>query len=209
MTYSLRSLIWLVIPFLLVACSSETQEPESQKVDYLSSVQQVGKLRLSEMTLTKVGRISDPSIQDARTLREKAEAAVDKMKIGTRIGVYSYQTYVAAYIDLNELTPSDLVVDSTAGGVAVNLPPVRIEWTGRDMGFEEVHYRVSGMRSDIGLRERAELKRRMAAELRKEVEGDRSLDSTLRESARAKATAYFTQLFNNWGLEPRITFRDK
>lgn len=107
MTYSLRSLIWLVIPFLLVACSSETQEPESQKVDYLSSVRQVGKLRLSEMTLTKVGRISDPSIQDARTLREKAEAAVDKMKIGTRIGVYSYQTYVAAYIDLNELTPSD------------------------------------------------------------------------------------------------------
>jgi len=192
--------------FIFVGCSKK-EESVPQRIDMLSQVRDVGKLQLSEMTLTKVGRISDPSFRDARTLREKAEAAIDKMKIGTRIGVYSYQTYVTAYIDLTEISPSDIVVDTVASTVSVTLPPVRVEWAGRDMELTEEHYRVSGLRSNIDASERAELKSRMAARLKKEVAADKSIETSLKESAQVKATAYFTELFHNWGFEPRISFR--
>lgn len=105
MTNLLKLFLWFIFPSLVIACSSSGRPPEPEKIDYVSSVRQVGKLQLSEMSLSKVGRISDPAFQEARTLKEKAEAMVDKMKIGTRIGVYSYQTYLSAYIDLSELSP--------------------------------------------------------------------------------------------------------
>lgn len=201
-----RFFLWLILTLFIFGCSKK-EESVPQRIDMLSQVRDVGKLQLSEMTLTKVGRISDPSFRDARTLREKAEAAIDKMKIGTRIGVYSYQTYVTAYIDLTEISPSDIVVDTVASTVSVTLPPVRVEWAGRDMELTEEHYRVSGLRSNIDARERAELKSRMAARLKKEVAADKSVETSLKESAQVKATAYFTELFHNWGFEPRISFR--
>lgn len=207
MITQLYRFFWLILSlFIFVGCSKK-EESVPQRIDMLSQVRDVGKLQLSEMTLTKVGRISDPSFRDARTLREKAEAAIDKMKIGTRIGVYSYQTYVTAYIDLTEISPSDIVVDTVASTVSVTLPPVRVEWAGRDMELTEEHYRVSGLRSNIDARERAELKSRMAARLKKEVAADKSIETSLKESAQVKATAYFTELFHNWGFEPRISFR--
>ncbi len=50
------------------------------------------------------------------------------------------------------------MIDETAKTAELTLPAIRTEFQGRDIAMKEEHYRVTGLRSQIGSKERAELK---------------------------------------------------
>lgn len=198
----LTKYVFAVVLMVLAACGRK-EEP----VDVYSRLQNVSRLELSRMTVGKVGMISDPAFGDARGIIGKAEAMLDAVKVGKRIGVYSYDTYLTAYIDLSELSADDIDIDRESGTAHVILPPVRVMVDGREPQLHEEHYRVTGLRSSITPEERAALKAQMAREVKKELSNSKSSADALKASAEAKAKAWFTQLLENWGYEAQVEIR--
>lgn len=200
----------LVMSVLLIAwgCRSESEDAESpgQEVDMVSVVRDVGRLQLARMSIGKVGTIKDPSFRKSEGLMGKAEALVDKMKVGERIAVYSYDSYIGAYIDLSKLSDDDIKVDPEKRIVNIRLPKVEVATEGRDITLREEHYRVSGMRSDISPSERAALKEQMSREVKREIAADDGLRERLREIARRRAVTFLTGMMAEMGYEARITF---
>lgn len=191
----------------LSSCGKEAEKDTSQQIDVFSSLQDVGRLDLARMVVGKVGAITDPSFRKAEGLMAKTEALVDKMKVGQRIGVYSYDTYILASIDLTQLRPEDVVVDEENRSVTMTLPPVTVTMEGRDIQLKEEHYRVNGLRSDISPSERARLKEQMNAEVKKEVNADNTLRDRLKASAERRAVSYFTSLLSDMGYEAHVAVR--
>lgn len=182
----------------LCGCAEKEEEP---RLDLCSELQSVDRLELGRMTVGKVGMITDPSYSQAKSLEKKATALFNKMKIGTRIGVYSYDTYLVAYIDLSRLRPEDVATDEESKVVRIKLPPVEIMTDGRDVTLKEEHCRVTGLRSLITPSERARLKRQMAAEVKKEIARDEAGKRMLRTTAEAKAKVWVRELLGNMGYE--------
>lgn len=181
-----------LILLTIVMVSSCRREADMKSIVY-RDITSVDKLVLAKMSINKIGEYNDDS----------------NWKIGKRIAVYSYNTYLQAYIDLSSLTPDDVTVNEKTGDITLILPPVQTEWAGRDMAMREEHYRVTGLRSRIGPRERAELKESMNASLKQEVEKDVRFREMLEESARKKATLYFTSLMGQQGYSVNVSFRKK
>lgn len=197
--------IFFVVLFffpILTGCG-EKEHP----VDVYHRLRDVDRLELSRMTVGKVGMISDPVFSEANGFSGKMEALFDAMKPGVRIGVYSYDTYLVAYVDLAQLRPEDVVIDSETKTAEIHLPPVRVMTDGREPQLHEVHYRVTGMRSAITPAERAKLKSQMAAEVKKQMVGNGAATEALRESAEAKAKSWFTDLLENWGYVATVDFK--
>lgn len=188
---------------LLCGCGGE-----EKRVDVAATLRNVSRLDLASMSVGKVGMISDPEISAAKGVRETARAMLNAMKVGTRIGVYSYDTYVTAYIDLSELRDGDVAVDEEHRKVRVVLPPVRVTVDGRDPRLIEEHVRISGLRSSITPRERALLKGKMAAEVRKEISSDSRIEESLKASARLKGKTWLASLLSDLGYEASIEFRN-
>ena len=142
----------------------------------------------------------------AITKTAKLESS-DWYKIGKRIAVYSYDSYMRAYIDLSALQPEDIQFDDNAGTVKVILPPVRTEVIGRDMELRREYENIGLMRSDLDSRERAEIKEKANASFRKEVEENPEFRRQLTETARRKARRYFETLFEANGYTAVIDFK--
>lgn len=196
--------VFMATLLLLVSCSHDSEE-KKPRTDVFSTLQDVGRLDLARMSVGKVGTITDPSFRKSATLAGKAEALVDKLKVGDRIAVYSYDTYLRASIDLTALTPDDITVDEDNHTVELRLPPVKVEYDGRDITLREEHYRVSGMRSDISPAERSRLKEQMNNEVKKEISADPVLSDRLRATAERRAVSYFTSLLSDMGYEGNVT----
>lgn len=175
--------------------------------DFYSEIRSVDKLILSETRVTKMATVRDPDFTDAETLGDRAAAVISSLKVGQRVAVYSYDTYIQSYIDLSSLTPADVVVNDHDRTVTLYLPPICTELAGRDGTLREEHYRVTGFRSDIGPQERARLKERMNSELLHEIESGTIAEAS-RESARAKAFEYFATLISASGYRPIISIKD-
>lgn len=180
---------------------------KEERMQVYSEIKDVESLTLAEMTLNKVGTIDDMTWDKARGFSQSMGALVNTFKAGKRIGVYSYNTYLQAYIELGELRDEDVVVDEERKLVKLTLPPVRTRYLGRDMGITEEHLRVTGLRSSITPQERAKVKEVMNTALKAEVEGNSDLRSRIEDEARAKAREFFTILLKNRGYESEITFR--
>lgn len=195
----------LVVLMCFSACSNEKAEEASRGIDLYSSLQDVGRLDLARMSIGKVGTVADPSFRNATGFAAKAEALVDKMKVGQRIAVYSYDTYLRASIDLTALSPDDLKVDEDAHTVSLRLPPVKVDYEGRDITLREEHYRVSGLRSDVSPAERARLKEQMNREVKKEIAADPTLSARLKSAAEQRAVAYFTALLADMGYQAQVS----
>lgn len=200
--YLTKYVVAAALLFIMAACGHK-EEP----VDVYSRLQSVSRLELARMTVGKVGMISDPAVGEAHGIMGKAEAMLDAVKVGKRIGVYSYDTYLTAYIDLSELSPDDIEIDRESATARVLLPPVKVMVDGREPQLHEEHYRVTGLRSSITPEERARLKAQMAREVRMELSKDQSSSDALKASAEAKAIAWFTQLLENWGYEAQVEIR--
>ena len=100
---------------------------------------------------------------------------LNSLKIGERIAVYSYDTYLEAYIDLSELTADDVEVDRKNRFVRLRLPAVHTRFTGRDM------------------------------EVKAEVENNSEYRRLITDEARAKAVGFFTALLRERGYESEVT----
>lgn len=186
---SLKTLLLLLsLPFLLASCADDT------KGRIVSEIKSVNKLQLSQMTISKLATIDDLRLNDAENIKQGVMALGDAMKVGNRVAAYSYDTYLTAYIDLSTLLPDDVRIDDHARTITIDLPAIQTEFSGRDLGINEVHYRVTGLRSEIDARERAEIKEKMNTALKKEVEEKPFFRDRLVSSAKAKAQTFFSSL---------------
>ena len=202
-----RLMAWIataVTAAALAACGPQRHDtPEL----FASQLQSVDKLQLGQMAISKMASIDDLRLADAHGLRQTADALLDALKIGARKAVYSYDTYMRAYVDLGELTPADVVIDHDRKHVQLLLPPIRTEFVGRDAEIREIHYRVTGLRSAIGPDERAVLKDAMGAALKREVQQRSEFRRALEEAARAKGRRYFENFFASQGYTATVEFR--
>lgn len=190
-----RIITGLTLPLLAAGCA------QKQEVNIVHELHDVQKLVLAEMTINKVGKISDDGAKGIH-------AIVNNLKVGKRIAAYSFQTYLEAYIDLSELNDADVVVDEASKTVTLTLPPVRTQYLGRDLGVTEEHYRVSGLRSNITAEERAALKEEMNKSLKEDVRNNDEYRSMLVEEAQKKARGFFSILLRDRGYKSNINFRD-
>ncbi len=185
----------------ITACEQRQEPPQ-----LYPRLKDVSRLTLAEMSVNKMGSVTDMTAARAKTLNQKIGALVASMKIGDRVGVYSYHTYLQAFIDLSELSPDD--VEITPDGICrLTLPPIQTQYLGRDVGLTEEHYRVTGLRSNIKSEERARLKEVMNEVLKQEIEDNPEFRRRLEIAAEAKARGYFTVLLRDWGYESEIKFR--
>lgn len=197
----------LILSALLVsmasACTNNTE------MVLRSEIKDCGKLVLAEMSIRKVGKIKDKPVSESTGLKSFAMSLVDAVKPGDRVAVYSYDTYLRAYVDLTQLADEDIEINENSRTLTLTLPPMTTEFAGRDFEFNEEHYRVSGLRSDVSVEERAELKEKMSAPLRKEIEADRMFVNTVSRAAQEKADAYFKAFLAPYGYQVTVKFTPK
>lgn len=185
---------------LLTGCN------KSPNVTLVSEIRDSGKLVLAEMSVRKVGKIKDKPISQSTGLKSLILSTVDAMKIGDRIAVYSFDSYIRAYVDLSQVTEKDIDVNRLTNTVTITLPKITTEFSGRDFEMKEEHYRVSGMRSDVSTEERAQLKEKMNQSLREEVEKDPTFKATVTKAAEQRADSYFKALLGRYGYDVVVKF---
>lgn len=193
----LKKMTQLLAACAMIAMSGCTPKEESR--DYCSEVRSVDRLVLAQMTISKMATIDDIKPGEAHGLRQTAEALIDAVKIGDRKAAYAYGTYLRASIDLSGIRPEDVRVDEKARTITLDLPAVTTEYLGRDLGIREVHYRVTGLRSQIDAGERAALKEKMNTILKNEVEERPFFREKLIAQAKTKAAAFFQSLLGAEG----------
>ncbi len=177
-----RLLIGLSIP-LLVGCS---------KTDYTELYQEiksVDKMVFATMAISKTAKKDRSGWY------------------GKRIAVYSYDSYMRAYIDLSALQMDDLVFDEKNKTVKVTLPPVITEITGRDMEMHKVYENIGMLRQDLDSKERAEIKEQANKSFKEEIEENPMFKEQLTEAAKRKARKYFEAIFETNGYTPSIDFK--
>lgn len=215
MRYSFETLRWKlqiigmsgIMCMAMVAFISCNRHEEKVELDVYENLREVNRLELARMTVGKVGMVSDPEWKDVNTIEGKVQVLLNSVKVGKRIGVYTYDTYVTAYVDLTKLRPEDIVVDREAGTVDILLPPVEVMVDGREPQLHEMHYRVTGFRSRIRPDERAALKAQMAKEVNKELAASRKGMDALRKNAQEKARTWVVSMAEDWGLAAKVDFR--
>ena len=198
----------IILPALCALMLGACAKTEDPATTFYTELRSVDKLVLASMTITKMATVDDMSVGEAKGLKQTADALLSKVKIGDRVAAYSYDTYLRAYIDMSALTPEDIIVDEASKRITINLPAVKTEFAGRDLGLREDHYRVTGMRSDVDARERAKIKERMNAHLKQEVEQKDNFRSVVEQKARTKATRYFESLVAPSGCTAVVKFKN-
>ena len=181
--------ILLAIP-LLFACTKKTAPDHTQLYE---EIRHVNKMEFASMAVTKT----------VKTERS------DWYKVGKRIAVYSFDTYLKAYIDLYQFDMENMEFDEENKTVKATLPPVKIEIAGRDMSMKKEYENVGMFRTDIDSKERAKMKEKASADLKKELEGNPEYKQRLEDTARRKARSYFETLFKNAGYTAFIRFSDE
>ena len=181
--------IFLIIP-VLFGCSKKPAPDHTQMIE---EIRQVNRMEFASLAVTKT----------VKTERS------DWYKVGKRIAVYSYDTHLKAFIDMNLLSPDDIEFDEENKTVHVTLPPVQIEIAGRDMQMKKEYENVGIFRTEITSQERAKMKEKANAELKKELQGNPEYKQRLDQTARQKARSYFETLLKNAGYTPSIRFSDE
>lgn len=185
---------------LLASCSRGAVKVEDTAVKMAADLRDVSRLSLVEMSVNKVGSISDSGATGFASL-------LNMLKVGDRVGVYSYHTYLEAFIDLSAIESDDVEVDEARRLVKVRLPQIEVRISGRDATVTEEHYRVTGMRSSISPVERARLKELMNSAVRSELRQNDAYGHMLLDTARSKAVGYISALLASMGYSSEITFR--
>ncbi len=185
LNYSLISLLCL-LSCLLPGCRKEQLPP-----DFYQELRSTNRMVFASMAVTKTAGLNS-----------------DWKAPGTkRIALYSYDTYLEAYIDLNELRPDDVSIDQENHTVSIQLPPIRTEIAGRDFEMRKEYDNVGVFRRNPDSKERAQIKEIANRQLKKEVEENRAFRRQLVTAARHKAEAYFTALMARQGYTAEISFR--
>ena len=188
-------------------CRGGDEVPERHV--YVSEIRSLNKLVVGQMTISKMASVDDLKLDEADGMKQTASALISAIKIGDRKAAYSYDTYLQAFIDLSDLDADDVVVDEDEKTITITLPPVQTEFRGRDMGIREEHYRVTGLRSSINPDERARLKEKMNAALKREVEQDPTFREALKAKGEQKAARVIEKLAATDGYSVNVKFKER
>lgn len=170
---------------LFSACS------KSGNTDLYQEIKSVDKMVFATMSITKTAKFDSS----------------DWYTKGKRIAVYSYDSYMRAYVDLSALQMEDLVFDDEAKTVKVTLPPVVTEIMGRDMEMKKVYDNIEFFRDPLDSKERAEIKEKANASFKQEIAENPMFKEQLTESAKRKARKYFETIFEANGYTASIDFK--
>lgn len=201
-----KNYILLIFPLLFFSCKNN----EKEKMYF--ELRDLSELVLSEVRIEKTVVINDPQIRfkEIGSQEGMIPDAVDwmkrKVKPGTRVGVYSFGTYLVAFINLEEFQQTDIVFNNKE--CRITLPPVKIEERGRDFELKEEHQRISVYRSFITSQEKAKAKNDASKLLLEDIKNNSELQKQLTESAKRKARAYFEMLLSNWGYTAIVNFKE-
>lgn len=128
-------------------------------------------------------------------------------KVGKRIAVYSYDSYMRAYIDMSQLQESDLVFDDANHTVQITLPAVTTEVTGRDMTMRKEYENIGLFRSELDSKERAEMKEKANESFVREVQENPQFRKQLTEAAQRKARKYLETMCESAGYVASVKFK--
>lgn len=177
---------------ILAGCQKKNDESTRLRNEILTEVRSAEKMVFASMSITKTAKMEDEQWY----------------KPGKRIAVYSYDSYLRAYIDLSVLAADDFAFDDAARTVHVTLPAVQTEVTGRDMEMRKEYDNIGFLRDSLDSKERAAIKESANASFRKEVEQNPAFRKQLKETAERKARAYFEALFSSYGYTASVTFKN-
>lgn len=183
---------------LLVSCSQE-----KAKTIEIQELREVGKLELVEYRTEEVFVISGSgqTFATIRTLEEAGDYFVDLLRVGSRVGVYVFDNYSVAYIDLNDLSVEDVEFDQATGYVRLTLPSVQIEPIGRSGKLRVLHERVTGTKPMITNKERREMQNKASDLAKRRVAKGTAKHLELVQKAEVKAAAYFRGMLQARGYQ--------
>lgn len=178
----------LLLATAIMLCLSCTRQEDHREL--YQELKSADKMIFASMSITKT-------------------ATIDKSRefFGKRIAVYSYDTYMHAYIDMSALSEDDISFDDKARTVHITLPPIVTEISGRDMELRKEYDNIGLFRDSIDARERAELKELANTSLKKELQENKAFTSQLTDAAKHKARQYFESLFGEKGYSAVIDFK--
>lgn len=174
----------VLVALLLGSCS----KPDTSAL--YQELKSVDKMVFATMAITKTAKMDNSGF------------------FGKRISVYSYDSYMRAFVDLSCLQLDDIVYDESNKTVKVTLPPVETEVTGRDMEMQCVYDNIGFMRDSLDSKERAEIKEMTNASFKAEIEENPMFQSQLTEAAKRKARKYFETIFEANGYTASINFKN-
>ena len=205
----MKHFLYISILLGLIACQNQ-QEPS-----LYFELKDINELSLAEVRVEKTFIIDDPDIHfnEIGSRSGIFVDAVDWMKrktsIGKRIGVYSFGTYLTAYIDLSKLSPEDIITDSSKKHCTLMLPMVEIKEWGRDFEIKTEHERVSVYRTHLTPQEKAKAKNEASRILTEEITENTLFKQEFIKSAEDKAYIYFSALLSSWGYQAEIKFKEE
>ncbi len=194
--YCMLGVAAMAIP-VVVSCGNDRSGENSgddkipASVELYQELKSVDKMVFASMSITK-------------SVKMESDAWY---KIGKRIAVYSYDSYMRAYIDMSALQESDMVFDDKNHTVSITLPPVVTEVTGRDMTMRKEYENIGIFRSELDSKERAEMKEKANESFVKEVKDNPQFKQRLTQEAQRKARKYFEALCESAGYVASINFK--
>lgn len=190
-----NSIVVLAGLLLLGACSKKEETPKADsnavRTELYQELKSVDKLVFATLSVTKTAKLEDS----------------EWYKVGKRIAVYSYDSYLRAYIDMSDLRPEDIELNEEDNTVYILLPPIRTEVTGRDMTMNLEYENIGLLRSEIDSKERAAMKEQANRSFVTEVEKNPTFREHLTEAAERKARRYFETLFEESGYTATVDFK--
>lgn len=189
----------LLLLTLLLSCKPE----EGRKVIQPNELREVGKLELIEYRSEEIFVISSDqkSLESIRSLEEVADYLNSLFEIGDRIGIYSFDFYTIAYINLYNLQDSDLQYDQENKSIQLTLPPIEVEPIGRGGTLKLLHERVNGNKKSITSEERQNMQRQAVALAKQNIRPGTPKYQELVTKAQSKAQAYFSSILRSRGYE--------
>lgn len=181
----------------LTSCGNGSKT-DSQKTDRIPATVELYQ------ELKSVDKMVFASMSITKSVQMQSDAWY---KVGKRIAVYSYDSYMRAYIDMSQLQESDMVFDEANHTVQITLPAVTTEVTGRDMTMRKEYENIGLFRSELDSKERAEMKEKANESFVREVQRNPQFRKQLTEAAQRKARKYFEALCESAGYVASITFK--
>lgn len=193
---------------LLVLLSCSAHEPVELTLD---EVREVGYLELATVTTEEVVVIKGNSVDlwGIRSLEEIADKLSTLLRVGDRVGVYSFDREVSAYLDLDKLAQEDLRIDPRSHSVSIVLPAVEVRQKGRLPELRVLHERVTGTRESITPSERRAICEKACDLSASHFAPGAKGYERLVGKAKEKGREFFKQMFAQQGYtDIQITYRE-
>lgn len=142
------------------------------------------------------------------TLEEISNYLNNLLTIGDRVGIYSFENFSIAYIDLAQFSDEDITLNPSRQSIHLHLPAIQVEPIGRSGKVRKLHERVTGMEQNITSEERRLMQNKASELAIKALAPGTQKHQDLVAQAEQKARAYFTGMLHSRGYsEVVISFK--